>query len=1401
MALFPIDVVIKPDQAVAGASQVRSALGGIDTAGTRTLNTIDRLESRVKQLAIAFATVKLVGLIKEAALLSQRFNELGLAMGVVGRNVNVSRAAMAATEKSLQSLGISMIESRQTILRLASANIDLKNATELADLARNAAIVGQINTSEALNRIVLGVSNASLTTLRSVGIVTTFDTAYKKLAEELGKNITHLTDAEKQQARLNAVLEKAPALLGLYEESMLNAGKQLRSTDRLVENLQVKIGGLFDSTALLAVSQYTGALKDLTGQTEKLIESGDLARYGDQIARSFALAGDAIVAVTAAMRVGTDLAITGFRQLVALTNLDLNKANALGEDFFKRQREEFSVVGDLTRALEGQISARNNLAEATKQAETGAFGLSAITQFQADATNRLIVAEEKLASAVVNKVKGGTSAADAAKTLLDAQNNFIDSLIKEQEELGKTTVEVRKLEAARLGLGKPVFDQIDNLDKSTKSLDANNSEMMRAAEITESVLTPQEKYNRDLFELHGFLDKGSISTETFGRAVANLDKVLAEASQGSKGLFRNVEQFGIQAARSVQRSFAQILIDPKGSIVKQFGNIAKKAAAEFSSAFTLSGIENLFNGNTFSGSGKIQPGGEGATNRIAGFLQKILDVGKSTKISSEKIEESSKITSGSLSSIVDKTRFTVNPTAGALAVTGGSLAGSGTGVTALAGAAATFGGPIGMGIAAGVIVTDFLDRKFGDFELTGFVNTAAKLGRLGDFIGAPLNKFAQKTLGLNIPDPNTLILKALFGRGPFKQKETSLLGDVTAEGFEGATSARFRSKGGAFRGNRTDRILTDVGTGELLSQFGDLIENGLHEEVLPFVDGFRDASIQLGTLLNTSIRDITQSARDSAESLGLGTSAIDSFSRSVELVSEKGEFLTNEAISQELSRIADEMAEGLIPNLNSLRQAGETSAQAMSRISGETDLLVTALSFMNVSVKEARSTILGFGIDLTTDLVDRLGGGKKFAEDLDFFTNTFLSTQEKLTPLFQQLDIDLGKLGFSAGITRTEFKNLVQSFDDGEITFKQFSGLLNLQRDFDAVKSLQEELIANSGGVVEAERTLIDVRRELEQAYQRERNELEQTADKFDNFSRGIREFRQGLLLGELSTLDPQARLDEARTQFNRTRALATQGDENAISRLPDVSRAFLEASKDFNASSQAFASDFSIVQDVLLTVEDSTKTQADLARDQLSALDRSVSGIISIDDSVRTTNSLLREMISLQNSTVPKSIANANTIQIGSGGGSSSVTSFPSPSPISDAAIRAYAAANPNLSGTDIYSASIANNVSPIRSAKVLGYSDSQIQQFFADNPSLPPLRTGVNYLPSDMVIQAHAGEEIRPYKQVQADADNQKAVVVELKALVRLQAAANAELIKDIKSVRNSTQESARAQRRGNE
>ncbi|MFW1829801.1 hypothetical protein, partial [Acinetobacter sp. ULE_I092] len=55
------------------------------------------------------------------------------------------------------------------------------------------------------------------------------------------------------------------------------------------------------------------------------------------------------------------------------------------------------------------------------------------------------------------------------------------------------------------------------------------------------------------------------------------------------------------------------------------------------------------------------------------------------------------------------------------------------------------------------------------------------------------------------------LINALFGRGPLKQKETTLSGSIGQSGFEsGSINTNFVAKGGLFRSNKNDFARVDA---------------------------------------------------------------------------------------------------------------------------------------------------------------------------------------------------------------------------------------------------------------------------------------------------------------------------------------------------------------------------------------------------------------------------------------------------------------------------------------------------------------------------------------------------------------------------------------------------------------
>lgn len=298
---------------VSGVDQASSALGRFQQQSVLGTGTAGRLDSavqglwvRMKQLAAvagaSWGFLKLAGMTKEVVMLSARFSTLGVVMERVRQNIGKTAEEMEALELGLRKTGISMIESRQQLIAMTQANLDLANASKLARVAQDAAVVGNTNSSNAFARLIHGLRTGQTDVLRMLGLQVNFQEAEKKLADQLNKTVGALTLKEKQQARVNAVMDQAKSIQGSYEAAMTDAGKILQSTVRYVEDLKVIIGEVFKPQFTAFVKAYAKALQDsqewVQANTDKLIMMKDMLVA---VAKAIGLVLYAWVMVKAAM--------------------------------------------------------------------------------------------------------------------------------------------------------------------------------------------------------------------------------------------------------------------------------------------------------------------------------------------------------------------------------------------------------------------------------------------------------------------------------------------------------------------------------------------------------------------------------------------------------------------------------------------------------------------------------------------------------------------------------------------------------------------------------------------------------------------------------------------------------------------------------------------------------------------------------------------------------------------------------------------------------------------------------------------------------------------------------------------------------------------------------------------
>jgi len=258
------------------SSRIAKSAERINKSFKSAANSIKLLGAGIAGL---YASAKLGGLVKDTALLAARYESLGIVINKMGANAGYTAREINSVAMALQQSGIAMVESRSTIARMIQANIDLAKATDLSRLAQNAAIIGNINSSEAFGRMIYGIQSAQTEMLRTIGINVNFEQSYVRMAAALGRNVKDLDEQEKSLARVNAVLERAPDLAGVYTAAMQTTGKQLTSLGRYVDDFKVKAGQAFGPSTTVLVKTLTETLKGLSGEIDELKDSGDLAEY------------------------------------------------------------------------------------------------------------------------------------------------------------------------------------------------------------------------------------------------------------------------------------------------------------------------------------------------------------------------------------------------------------------------------------------------------------------------------------------------------------------------------------------------------------------------------------------------------------------------------------------------------------------------------------------------------------------------------------------------------------------------------------------------------------------------------------------------------------------------------------------------------------------------------------------------------------------------------------------------------------------------------------------------------------------------------------------------------------------------------------------------------------------
>lgn len=320
---------------------------------------------------------------------------------------------------------------------------------------------------------------------------------------------------------------------------------------------------------------------------------------------------------------------------------------------------------------------------------------------------------------------------------------------------------------------------------------------------------------------------------------------------------------------------------------------------------------------------------------------------------------------------------------------------------------------------------------------------------------------------------------------------------------------------------------------------------------------------------------------------------------------------------------------------------------AMQEMSGVAVALQAALVELGMTSEEAAIAIDAGVTDAIADLAN------KFSDDLQREINSalgkdYLNEFSDLIEKYQSSLADAALLGTSSGIVDKWFQvSIGRIIQDSGLAGDAIAELIAL---FPHLAGVITDASAAAAAFIDPAREQADRQRnaqtqfataqsrltaaenQLRSLYDRERSAKEALIQTTRNYLDQIRNLRNSLALNpSLSPLSPTEQYAESQRQFRETLSLALSGDTGAQGRVSEALTTYLEQSKSFNASTEAYYRDFRETQDALNALEAAGVTQLNTAQQQLSLLNQQVAGLIAINDSVMSVETAIQNLIIAQ--------------------------------------------------------------------------------------------------------------------------------------------------------------------------
>lgn len=297
--------------------------------------------------------------------------------------------------------------------------------------------------------------------------------------------------------------------------------------------------------------------------------------------------------------------------------------------------------------------------------------------------------------------------------------------------------------------------------------------------------------------------------------------------------------------------------------------------------------------------------------------------------------------------------------------------------------------------------------------------------------------------------------------------------------------------------------------------------------------------------------------------------------------------------------------------------------------------------------------LTGLSWEARTALVNFSGGLDALTSNLSSYYETYYSESERMGDTLASMNEQAAKLGVTLPDTKEGFKAMVDELVAStglltESSQETYAGLMAMNQTFagwaDYTKAQAQAVVDTAKEAADVQLGIVKTMKDaysqyltyvqdqvdaaadgVRDAYERESSALQSTIAATKSYIKSLADLRSSLLLGELSTLSPEQKYAQGKADLDALIAKAQGGDAEAQAAVPAAIQEFLELSRSYNASTEAYQRDFQQYLDTAERMRTAAVSQLDVQQSQLAKLDAMVSGVININTSVLSLSEAIK--------------------------------------------------------------------------------------------------------------------------------------------------------------------------------